>query len=256
MRIICRGAARTVTGSCYQVEMDDNSNFLVDCGLFQGGRQIERRNWHPLPFEPRLLSGIFITHAHIDHSGLVPRMVRLGYEGPIFATEATCDLLRILWLDAAHIQEMESEWQSRKNKRKGKGEVEPLYETKDAETAAGQLVPIQMNGERELIPGVHAQFVAAGHILGAASLFLTLDSQKGPYRVGFSGDLGRPGQLIVPDSDAMPKPDSLFMETTYGNRFHKTYEESRRNCWRSSTRRTRKAAGCSFRPLPWSGPRN
>ena len=227
MRIICRGAARTVTGSCYQVEMDDNRNFLVDCGLFQGGRQIEQRNWHPLPFDPKLLAGIFITHAHIDHSGLVPRMVRLGYTGPVFATEATCDLLRILWLDAAHIQQMEAEWQSRKNRRGGNQAVEPLYETRDAENAAGLLVPIQMDGEQEFLPGVKARFVAAGHILGAASVYLTLEGRKGSYPVGFSGDLGRPGQLIIPDSETMPHPDTLFMETTYGNRRHKTFEESR-----------------------------
>ncbi|MFZ5585361.1 MAG: MBL fold metallo-hydrolase RNA specificity domain-containing protein [Thermodesulfobacteriota bacterium] len=226
MRITCLGAARTVTGSSYLVEKDGKTCFLVECGLFQGSRQLEKRNWLATPYRPKDLDALFITHAHIDHSGLTPRLVRLGFRSPIYATPATCELLRILWLDSAHIQEMEAEWQSKKNRRQGQKGVEPLYETADAEAAIALLKPVALESESELLPGVRARFVQAGHILGAASLLLTLKVDGGVHRVGFSGDLGRPGQLIVPDSEQLPRPDTLFMETTYGNRSHKSLQES------------------------------
>jgi metallo-beta-lactamase family protein len=206
--------------------MDDNACFLIDCGMYQGNRQIEQRNWQSGPYRSQELQAIFITHAHIDHSGLVPRLVREGYRGPVYATKATCELLRILWLDSAHIQEMEAEWQTRKNKRRGNKSLDPLYETADAEAAIGLLKPVEMDCHAEILPGVEVCFVGAGHILGAASVFLNLQGRGGPQRVGFSGDLGRPGQLIVPDPDTMPQPDTLFMETTYGNRSHKSLEDS------------------------------
>jgi metallo-beta-lactamase family protein len=228
MQITCLGAARTVTGSCYLVEMGPEQAFLVDCGLFQGGRQIERRNRLTPPFRPKQLKAILITHAHIDHSGLVPRMVRQGYRGPIFASRATCELLEILWLDSAHIQEMEAEWANKRNRRQGKRGEEPLYETEDARRATELLRPVDMEDEVEPLPGVSARFVTAGHILGAASLLLTLRKAKAGHRLGFSGDLGRPGQLIIPDAQRMPLPDTLFMEATYGSRRHKALDESQR----------------------------
>ncbi|MCF8043652.1 MAG: MBL fold metallo-hydrolase [Desulfarculaceae bacterium] len=226
MRLTCMGAARTVTGSSYLIEMDDDRCFLVDCGLFQGSSQLERRNWIDRPYRVPDLSAIFITHAHIDHSGLVPRLVRGGYSGPIFASKPTCELLKILWLDSAHIQEMEAEWQSRKNRRQGKNALDPLYEVADAEAAITLLRPIELECHEELLPGVRACFVNAGHILGAASLHLTLQGEDGVHRVGFSGDLGRPNQLIVPDPGKMDPVDTLFMETTYGGRTHKSLPAS------------------------------
>ncbi len=226
MRITCLGAARTVTGSSYLVEMADDRCFLVDCGLFQGSGQMERRNWLNQPYRVSDLDGIFITHAHIDHSGLVPRLVRQGFEGPVYASKPTCELLKILWLDSAHIQEMEASWQSKKNKRQGKNGIEPLYEKVDAEAAITMLKPVEMDAARKLIPGVESTFVGAGHILGAASLHLTLETGGGQHAVGFSGDLGRPNQLIVPDPEQMGPVNTLFMETTYGNRAHKSLEDS------------------------------
>ena len=226
MRITCLGAARTVTGSSYLVDMDDGSCFLVDCGLFQGSRQIEERNRKDKVYRPKELKAIFITHAHIDHSGLVPRLVRQGYRGPVYASAATCELLKILWLDSAHIQEMEAQWQTRKNKRQNGEEVEPLYETADSEAAIELLHPLELDQPQELLPGASFHLVTAGHILGATSLFLTLAGAKGPHKVGFSGDLGRLGQLIVPDPQALPQPDIVFMETTYGSRNHKSLGDS------------------------------
>lgn len=226
MQITVMGAARTVTGSSYLVEMDDGVKFLVDCGLFQGGQAMEMRNWQQKSYNVADLSAIFITHAHIDHSGLAPRLVRQGYGGPIYATEATCELLKILWLDSAHIQELEAQWQTRKNKRGGKRVVEPLYETEDAEQAGALLKPVEMNTNLNLMPNVVTSFVSAGHILGASSILLTLHGNDGVHRVAFSGDIGRPGQLIVPDPERFPRPDTLFMETTYGARLHKSLVES------------------------------
>lgn len=226
MQITCLGAARTVTGSSYLIELDDQTNFLVDCGLFQGGKLIEQRNWDVSDHRPESIKAIFITHAHIDHSGLVPRLVRQGYQGPVYATKATCELLKILWLDSAHIQEMEAQWQSRKNKRVGRKEIEPLYETPDAEAAIALVRPVELNTPRELIPGVTSTFVSAGHILGAASLRLSLSGPDGVHNVGFSGDIGRPNQLIVPDPSIMDPVDTLFMETTYGQRLHKSIADS------------------------------
>jgi metallo-beta-lactamase family protein len=152
MRITCLGAARTVTGSCYMVD-NDKSLFLVDCGMYQGGRQIEMRNRSDRLYRVSDLKGVFITHAHIDHSGLLPRLVRQGFRGPVFATDATCDLLRVLWLDSANIQEMEAQWQSRKNKRKGRAQVNALYEAADAEKAITLLEPVELDQDKQPLKG-------------------------------------------------------------------------------------------------------
>jgi len=226
MQITCLGAARTVTGSCYKVELDNGTAFLVDCGMYQGGRELEERNWDNALYEPNKIQAIFITHAHIDHSGLVPRLVRLGYRGPVYATAPTCELLEILWQDSAHIQEMEARWQTRKNKRQLRKPVESLYNAVDAEEAIRLLQPIELACHTHVLPGVEICYYNAGHILGAASLSLTGTSEDRPAAVVFSGDLGRPGQLIVPDAISPPKPDAVFMETTYGNRTHKSLEDS------------------------------
>ncbi len=226
MQITCLGAARTVTGSCYKVELEDGNAFLVDCGMYQGGRQLEERNWDLELYEPEKIKAIFITHAHIDHSGLVPRLVRLGYKGPVYATVATCELLKILWQDSAHIQEMEARWQTRRNKRQLRKPVESLYDSKDADQAITLLSPVEASCHPDILPGVEVCFYIAGHILGAASLYITSRNGDKPHTVTFSGDLGRPGQLIVPDAESTPKPDAVFMETTYGNRLHKSLEDS------------------------------
>ncbi|CAO0820348.1 hypothetical protein DFAR_1530010 [Desulfarculales bacterium] len=150
MKITCLGAVRTVTGASYLVEKYYDSRFLVDCGFFQSARQIERRNWLGTVYRSKDLQAIIITHAHIDHSWLVPRVVRLGYKQPIYATEVTCELLKILWLDLAHIQEMEVKWQSRKNKRQGKRGIDPLYQTSDAEAATALLRPVKLELDHQL----------------------------------------------------------------------------------------------------------
>ena len=226
MQITCLGAARTVTGSCYKVDLENGNSFLVDCGMYQGGKRFEERNWDLELYEPEKVKAVFITHAHIDHSGLVPRLVRMGYSGPVFATSATCELLKILWQDSAHIQEMEAKWQTRRNRRQLKRKVEALYTGDDADEAIKLLQPVEVSCHPEILPGVEVCYYTAGHILGAASLHITSTAGEKPTTVVFSGDLGRPGQLIVPDAVTPPKPDAVFMETTYGNRLHKSLDDS------------------------------
>lgn len=227
MKIKALGAVRTVTGSSYRIEMDNGRKVLLDCGLFQGGRQTELRNANSDVYDPLNLSAIVITHAHIDHSGLAPKLVKAGYSGPVYATRATCELLEILWLDAANIQEQEAAWKSRKNSRQGKGKVDPLYTEDDARRATLLLKPLPFEEPFEVVPGLTLKFFPAGHILGAASIHFTAEENGRSHKVVFSGDIGRTGQILMPDPKALPPADTVFMETTYGNRDHKEIEPSK-----------------------------
>jgi metallo-beta-lactamase family protein len=157
----------------------------------------------------------------MDHSGLVPRLVKAGYRGPVYATPATSELLRILWLDAAHIQEQEASWKTRKNKRQGQKNVEALYSEEDALLAGKLLEPLASNQAVEIQPGLTVTLIPAGHILGAVSALFTAWDKGSEERVLFSGDLGRHGQLLLPDPQIPPPVDLIFIETTYGNRRHK-----------------------------------
>ncbi|MDR2387637.1 MAG: MBL fold metallo-hydrolase [Deltaproteobacteria bacterium] len=226
MKIKCLGAIRTVTGSCYQLENPNGGYTLIDCGIFQGGRQTELRNFNTALYRPKETKAILITHAHMDHSGLVPRLVKSGYDGPIYATQATCDLLPILWQDAAFIQEQEAQWKSKKNKRQGGQGISPLYDREAADQASKLLRPLKLDSEDEILPGLVVSCLTAGHILGAASFRLTVKENDGPKHVLFSGDLGRKGQLLIEDPEIPPKSEVIFMETTYGNRLHKDLDKT------------------------------
>ena len=223
MKITFLGAAQTVTGSCYVIETGA-SRFAVDCGMFQGNSAIEERNFQTDNYRPDKLDFILLTHAHIDHSGLLPRMVKKGFKGSIYCTRPTADLAAIMLEDSAHIQEMDHEWKSRHDKRRGTTETagsEPLYETEDALATAKLLCPVDFDAEISPAPGVKVRFRHAGHILGAAFLELSVTEGDKVTRLVFSGDLGRPGALLLPDA-AMPEtPDWLFVESTYGDRDHK-----------------------------------
>jgi metallo-beta-lactamase family protein len=221
MKIRCLGAVRTVTGSSFQIENPKGGYTLLDCGLFQGGRQTELRNFNTPVYKPDELTGIVITHAHMDHSGLVPRLVKAGYKGPVYATSATAELLSILWEDGAHIQEQEAIWKTRKNKRQGEDKVEPLYTEDDAKRAADQLKMLDFDKDAEIAPDLSVHYFTAGHILGAASVLISAKENGSDTKVLFSGDIGRIGQLLIPDPEIPPRSDLIFMETTYGNRLHK-----------------------------------
>ena len=226
MQVTCLGATRTVTGSCFLLEQAD-TRFLVDCGMFQGGKDIEKRNFSPETYRPQEIKNILLTHAHMDHSGLIPKIVKEGFTGRIICTQATFELCRIMLRDSAHIQEMESEWQNRKNIRSGREPVEPLYTIKDAERSLNFFQPVDPEECLLLNPDIEICFHPAGHILGASFLDIRFQEPGQKGKVIFSGDIGRQDALIVPDPDIIEEADFLFVESTYGNREHKSLEESK-----------------------------
>jgi metallo-beta-lactamase family protein len=227
IRVNCLGGVGSVTGSTYLVESPGGKKFLVDCGLFQGGRQMESRNWEDWGFDPKGIETLFLTHAHIDHSGRIPKLVRDGFQGRIITSPPTAELCQIMLVDAAHIQEMDAEWQSRKNKRQAKREIIPLYTTADAEASLERLSPVERDQIIEVEPGVKARLRNAGHILGSSILELWLEQSPGSIKIVFSGDLGQKDQLIVKDPYEIFDADYLFLESTYGNRRHRTFEDSK-----------------------------
>jgi len=227
IKVTCLGAAGSVTGSCYLVESPGGKKVLVDCGLFQGGRQMEARNWEAWGFDPSRIDILFLTHAHIDHSGRIPKLVKDGFKGHIMTSPPTAELCQALLLDSAHIQEMDAEWQSRKNKRQSKKEIAPLYTAEDAEASLHLFKPVERDQVIEVEPGVKARLRNAGHILGSSILELWIEEEKEALKIVFSGDLGKKHQLIVKDPHEVFDADYLFLESTYGNRRHRTFEDSK-----------------------------
>ncbi len=214
------GAARTVTGSKYLLNIDGDRT-LVDAGLFQGLRQLRRMNWHEPQFDVRSIDRIVLTHCHIDHIGYLPRLVRLGYDGPVYATPGTVELARLLLLDAAHIQEEDAEFANREGFSKHTP-AEPLYNTRDAKEALKLLEPLAFDDWHYLSPAMRVRYRSAGHILGSAHAHFRLDLGGRHARITFSGDVGR---FDVPlHRDPMPPDpcDVLICESTYGNRDHDT----------------------------------
>ena len=193
---------------------------MVDCGMFQGGDKEFMQNFEPFCFEPKAVDFVVLTHAHIDHSGRLPRLVKGGFDGPIYATPATCDLAEIMLLDSAYIQEMESEWRTRKAERAGRVAVEPLYVTEDAQKTIRLLKPVDYSKPTQVAPGVTMTFHDAGHILGSAFLALELEEGGRKVQVLFSGDVGQPRRPIVRDPESIVYTDYLVMESTYGDRLH------------------------------------
>lgn len=226
MKIKCLGAAREVTGSCFIVETG-KTRFAVDCGMHQGGADVEKRNWDTEAYDAANIDFFIITHAHIDHSGLLPRMAQNGFRGPVYATEPTGDLIKILLLDSAHIQETEATSKTRKMQRYGQSEkTVPLYSTKDAEAVAPLIQTKRYNETFAPADGIKANFQDAGHILGAAILELFIEENDSLTKVVFSGDIGRRHQLLMKDPVTIAEADFLFMESTYGDRDHKGEEDS------------------------------
>ena len=225
MKIKFMGAARTVTGSCFILETGVH-RFAVDCGLHQGSPEIEKRNWDVDIYEPDKIEFFLITHGHIDHSGLLPRMVQKGFHGPIFTTPPTRDLLEIMLLDSAHIQEMEAQWKSKRHLRHGQKHIQPLYTQKDAQATFPLFTVKSYDEPFEPWPGLKVNFKDAGHILGASMIELWVEKNGSRNKLVFSGDVGRPAQLLMEDASLIESADFLFLESTYGDRDHKNEEDS------------------------------
>jgi len=225
LRIEFLGGAREVTGSSILVRSDAGT-FLVDCGMFQGGAESDRKNARPFPVSPSAIDFILVTHAHIDHTGLLPKVVRDGFRGPIYATAATADLMRIMLPDSGHIQEREAEWRTRRRKRAGRREGKPLYTEADAHAVLPRIVPVRYGEEFTPGTGIRVRFLDAGHILGSAIVSVSVRDGRRNRELVFSGDLGHRGLPIVRDPTPVKRADVVVMESTYGNRLHKGMEDT------------------------------
>ena len=220
------GAIQQVTGSCYLLESREGSRVLLDCGMRQGRREEEQANEQPFPFDPASINAVVLSHAHLDHSGLLPRLVASGFRGPIFATHATSELIELMLLDSAHIQEHDAEWENKWRARLGKPEVKPLYNTVDTERALKRRQPLPYGQAHEVAPGISVTFHNAGHILGSAIVELEIHDHHLTRRLVFSGDLGNTCSPLMQDPTFLDRADVVLMESTYGDRDHRCSEET------------------------------
>jgi len=226
MQITFWGAARTVTGSMHHVEAE-GKRFLLDCGLYQGHRQEANDRNRNFPFPVNSIDSVILSHAHIDHSGNLPTLVKNGYSGPIYTTPATVDLCLAMLADSAHIQEKDADFCNRRREHRRKigrddSECEPLYMAEDAEHTFPLFRPTALGQEQEIAPGVRYKTFDAGHMLGSTSIVVEAEG----VRLAFSGDVGRKGLPILRDPVSPPPVDYLIMESTYGNRLHKSAEDA------------------------------
>ena len=217
-RLSFLGATGTVTGSKFLLE-HDGFRMLVDCGLFQGRKELRARNWAAPPVDPASLDLIVLTHAHLDHTGYLPVLGQLGYEGRILATDATCDLCSVLLPDSGHIQEEDARWANKRRYSKH-DPATPLYTEEQARRSLSSLRPVPFYETIDVHADVALRFYPAGHILGAAMIQVTLSGKGGGKTIVFSGDLGRCARPILPDPEPLPECDHLLVESTYGDRDH------------------------------------
>lgn len=219
MKIKFCGAAAGVTGSCHLLSTE-NHKILLDCGQFQGGKAQDALNEEPFPFDPAEIECVVLSHAHIDHCGRLPLLVKRGFRGAIYCTDATADLLEVMLKDSGFIHEKEAEWQSRKNERAGRKPVEPLYTVKDSEETLKYVRPVMYDQLFEINDEMKIVFNDAGHILGSAIIELWTTEDDNVYKTVFSGDLGVMDRPILRDPTIIKKADYVIMESTYGNRLH------------------------------------
>ncbi len=232
MKIQFLGAAGEVTGSRHSVEVmlsGKPRRFMVDYGMFQGGREATNKNLEPLPFAPKDLDFVVLTHAHIDHSGLLPRLCAQGFSAPIYCTNATFELLKILLLDSAHLQRADVERAERKKKAgKWHGEMPvALYSREEVEMTLTQFAPLDYGQSVELVPGVQLEFRNAGHILGSAIAVIDItEDGLEKKRCVYSGDIGMKGKVLMPDPDLIRNADVVVVESTYGDRLHRSLQDT------------------------------
>jgi metallo-beta-lactamase family protein len=229
MKILFYGAAQTVTGSQHLLEVN-GKRILLDCGFFQGRRQEAYERNLNFPFEPTSLDAVILSHAHIDHSGNLPNLVKQGYEKQIYATRATAHLANIMLMDSGHIQEYDAQYVNKRRARRGEAPIEPLYTMDDAANVAASINPKPYQEKFEVAPGVLAHFEDAGHILGSAAVVLDIEEKTGystrKLRLWFSGDIGRRGLPLLRDPVLPSQADYLIMECTYGDKPHSDPQEA------------------------------
>lgn len=223
MKITFLGAAEVVTGSNFLLELD-NTKLLVDCGMFQGNKEISERNFDDYSFNPADIDYVILTHAHIDHSGRIPQLVKRGFKGKVITTSATADLCSVMLPDSAYIQEMEAEWTNRKRRRAGKPTVEPMYTLADAEEALRYFEGYNYNELIKINADITIRLRNAGHILGSSIIEMWLRDEGKEFKIVFSGDLGNKDSLLMNDPTIIEDADYVVVESTYGNRFHKDTE--------------------------------
>jgi metallo-beta-lactamase family protein len=219
MKIKFCGADQSVTGSQHLISVN-GKKILLDCGLMQGKRKEAFEINRNFPFDPSSLDAMLLSHAHLDHSGNIPQLVKSGFKGHIYTTTATVDLCQLMLRDSAFLQEKDVKFVNKKRIRQNKNPFEPLYIIDDVEKAMVNFIGVQYDKKIEIFPGISVTFIDAGHILGSAGILLEINENGKTTRLGFSGDIGRPEMPIIRDPIALPNLDVLIMESTYGGRFH------------------------------------
>ncbi len=226
MRLTFWGAAQTVTGSLHMLDFEGGRVFM-DCGLFQGRRSEAKRRNEEFPADPASVDVVLLSHAHIDHSGLLPKLYRDGFRGRVYATPATRDLCTSMLADSAYIQEKDADWVNRREKRRGGDAIEPLYDAFDVEGVMEHFEDVNYRERFSPLPGLHVEYRDAGHILGSATMSLEIEENGRTVTLGFTGDVGRADRPILRDPQTMPDCDYLLCESTYGGRTHDPPDASR-----------------------------
>ena len=226
MKLKVCGAAREVTGSCYSIETK-KEKIIVDCGFFQGGKDNERKNYEDFPFDPSTYSAILLTHAHLDHCGRIPRLVKKGFKGKIFATDATKELAYIIMMDTVKISIQDTENENRRRAKQGLSPRKPIYSAVDVKRTMDLFVDVPYNKKIEITKNISAMFFDAGHILGAASIKLIVKEGNKTKRIVFSGDLGQAESVLVREPYDLKQADYVVIESTYGDRLHPPINERR-----------------------------
>ena len=215
------GAAKEVTGSCYSLETKNKEDkILIDCGMFQGGKDMERLNYENFDFDPREFSAMILTHAHLDHCGRIPKLVKFGFKGKIFATDATRDLAYVIMMDSAKIAAEDTENENKRRAREGLPPRKPIYNDIDVANAMKLFITVKYGEDAKISRNIVARFYDAGHILGSASVQMKIKEHKKSTLLVFSGDLGKADSVLVKNTEPIAKADFVLIESTYGDRLH------------------------------------